>query len=148
MRRSTRCSKTTQSRQSSGDCMAPTDSGPPMYWILADLVVWLHLAFIAFVVLGGWLALQWPRIIWFHLPAAIWGAVIELMGWHCPLTPLEKHFRAAAGDTPYGGDFVGQYVLPLIYPDGLTRSIQVGIGCAVITINLCAYGLLLRRVRN
>jgi hypothetical protein len=116
-----------------------------MYNILADLVVWFHLAFIVFVVVGGWLALHWPRIVWLHLPAVAWGATVELMGWYCPLTPLENHFRALAGEAVYLGDFVGNYLLPLIYPAGLTRTIQIWIGVAVIAINLLAYGVLIRR---
>jgi hypothetical protein len=119
-----------------------------MYRMLADLVVWLHFAFIVFVVAGGWLALRWPRLVWLHLPAVAWGVIVELMGWYCPLTPLENRFRALAGEAVYAGDFAGNYLLPLIYPAGLTRTIQIWIGMAVIAINLLAYGFLLRRRRK
>ncbi|MBL8424926.1 MAG: DUF2784 domain-containing protein, partial [Candidatus Accumulibacter phosphatis] len=78
--------------------------------LLADGIVVLHCLFIAFVVLGGVLALRWPRLAWVHLPAACWGAAIELSGWICPLTPLENRFRQAAGEAGYAGSFIDHYL--------------------------------------
>ena len=115
------------------------------YRVLADLVVGMHALFVAFVVLGGLLALRWPWIAAAHLPAAVWGALIELRGWVCPLTPLEKSLRAAAGDAGYQGGFIEHYLLPVLYPAGLTRDVQLTLGSLVIAVNLVIYGIVLRR---
>ena len=110
--------------------------------LAGDMVVLLHLIFILFVVLGGLLVLRYPRISWLHLPAAIWGAMVELQGWICPLTPLEHYFRQT-GDRNYNSDFINHYILPLIYPPGLTRQGQLILGLLVITINAGLYGYLI-----
>lgn len=109
------------------------------YRLLAALVVVLHLAFILFAVLGGLLALRWKRAAWVHLPAAAWAGFIELSGGICPLTPLEQAWRNAAGLQGYEGDFIGHYVMPILYPAGLTPAIQTGLGVAVILINVAIY---------
>jgi hypothetical protein len=92
----------------------------------ADIVVAAHVVFVAFVVLGGLLVLRWRRLAWYHVPAAIWGVTIELAGWVCPLTPLEHYLRQLGGASPYQGDFIEQYVLPLLYPADLTRPGRSG----------------------
>jgi hypothetical protein len=112
--------------------------------LLADLVVVIHFSFVLFVILGGLLVLRWPRLAYVHLPAAAWGVLIELTGWVCPLTPLEQSLRLKAGEQGYSGSFIEHYVLPLLYPSALTRTIQVGIGAIVIAVNLLIYGCLLR----
>jgi len=116
------------------------------YRLLSDLVVLFHFAFILFVAAGGLAALRWPRLALLHLPAAAWGATIELNGWICPLTPLENHFSHLAGDRGYDGGFIEHYLLPVIYPDGLTREIQIGLGVLVIAVNLVVYALLVHRL--
>ncbi len=116
--------------------------------MLADGVLLLHLSFIAFVVGGGLLVYRWPRLAWLHLPAALWGALIEFFGWICPLTPLENALRRQAGGSGYGGGFIEHYLLPVIYPGALTREIQIGLGLAVVVINAAVYGLLLCRRRR
>lgn len=114
--------------------------------LVADLVVLAHLAFILFVGLGGLLVLRWPRLAWLHLPAVAWGAFIELHGGIvCPLTPIEIELRLAAGQAGYGGGFIGHYVLPLVYPPGLTPTIQVWIGVLVIALNLAVYAAVIVR---
>ena len=112
--------------------------------LLADLVVVVHFSFVLFVILGGLLVLRWPRLAYVHLPAAAWGVLIELTGWVCPLTPLEQSLRLKAGEQGYSGSFIEHYVLPLLYPSALTRTIQVGIAAIVIAVNLYIYGYLLR----
>lgn len=116
--------------------------------LLADLVVFAHLLFIVFVVLGGGLALRWPRLAVVHLPAACWGAFIELSGGICPLTPLENAWRQAAGEAGYAGSFIEHYLLPIIYPAGLTRDIQFVLAALVVVINVAAYARLLSRRRR
>jgi Protein of Unknown function (DUF2784) len=118
------------------------------YSLLADGVVLLHLLFIVVAVLGGFLVLWRPWLAAIHLPAAAWAAYIEFAGGICPLTPLENRYRQLAGEGGYSGGFIEHYITPLIYPDGLTREIQVGLGLAVIAINVLAYGLLLRKLRR
>jgi hypothetical protein len=113
------------------------------YRLLADLVVLLHAGFVIFVVFGGLAVFRWPRLVWVHLPAAAWGALIELAGWICPLTPLENSLRQLAGQEGYPGGFIEHYVIPVLYPHGLTRNIQIGMGIAVLALNAVIYGVVL-----
>jgi hypothetical protein len=115
------------------------------YRILADLVVGVHALFVVFVVAGGLLALRWPWAAAVHLPAAVWGTLIEFRGWICPLTPLEKSLRASAGQAGYAGGFIEHYLLPVLYPAGLTPGVQLVLGSLVIAVNVVVYGFLLRR---
>lgn len=112
-----------------------------IYRLLADFVVLVHGAFVVFVVLGGFLALWNLRWAWVHLPAAIWGAWVEFAGRICPLTPLENHFRGLAGERGYAGGFIEHYIMPLLYPVGLTRDRQFLFGGIVVAVNLLAYGV-------
>ena len=112
--------------------------------MLADVVVALHFLFVLFVVLGGLLVLRWPRTTWFHLPAVIWGIWIELSGRICPLTPLENALRSRAGEATYRGSFIEHYILPVLYPSGLTRDIQFMLAGLVLLINLVLYGFAIR----
>jgi hypothetical protein len=119
------------------------------YALAADLLVLLHLSFIAFVVLGAFLVLRRPWLAWLHLPAVGWGIMIELSGWFaCPITPLENALRRAAGDTGYTGGFIEHYIVPLIYPPGLTRPVQIGLGVLVLGVNLALYGIIWVRHRR
>lgn len=119
-----------------------------MYALLADLIVLVHFAFIAFAVAGGLLVVRWPRLAWLHLPAAAWAGLISLFGWVCPLTPLENRLRVLAGEAAYAGDFIDRHVLPLIYPVELTRGTQVLLGLGVLLLNLGVYGWLWWRRRR
>ena len=115
----------------------------------ADVIVVIHLGFIVFVVLGGLLVMRWPRLAWLHVPCALYGALIEFVGWVCPLTPLEQRLRIMAGGEGYTGGFIDHHLTPLIYPPGLTRDLQIALGTAVVVINLLAYGwILVRRARR
>jgi len=118
-----------------------------IYRFLADLTLVVHFLFIAFVIAGGFLAIRWPRLAWVHLPCAVWGALIEFAGWICPLTPLENMLRLAGGESGYAGGFVDRYLLPLIYPGGLTHEIQVILGVSAIALNVVAYTVVIRRRR-
>ena len=116
--------------------------------LAADLVLLLHLGFILFVAAGGLLVLRWPRVAWLHIPAALWGAVVELFGWLCPLTPLENRLRMASGQEGISEGFIAHYLLPVIYPEGLTRTIQLFLGAAVVVINLAIYARVLSKRRR
>jgi hypothetical protein len=117
------------------------------YRLAADLLVLLHLGFVVFVVAGGFLVWRWPRVAWAHLPAAAWGVWIELSAGICPLTPLENRLRVAGGEAGYATSFVEHYVMPVLYPVGLTPSVQAWLGAGVIAINALAYGVWLWRRR-
>lgn len=114
-----------------------------LYALLADIVLVVHLAFILYVVFGGLLVWRWPRSAWLHVPVALYGVAIEWIGWTCPLTPLEKYLRRLAGGSGYPGGFIDHYLLPIIYPEGLTPRIQLVLGAAVVLVNLAVYGALL-----
>jgi hypothetical protein len=116
--------------------------------LLADLTLLLHLAFVLFVLLGGALVLWRWRLAWLHLPALLWGVLVELTGWICPLTYLEHHWRRQAGLAGYEDGFIEHYLLPLIYPPGLSRVGQVAIGVLLILVNLGLYAWALRRQRR
>jgi hypothetical protein len=122
--------------------------GPLMFRLLADVMVILHLAFILFVAGGGVLVLRWPRLALLHLPAVCWGIVVLSAGWVCPLTPAEIYFRRKSGGVGYGGGFIGHYLLPLIYPENITRTTQISLALGVLLFNSLLYGLLLLRLRK
>ena len=116
-----------------------------LYRIAADLVVAVHLEFVLFVVFGGVLLLKWKRSAWVHLPAALWGVVIEFAGWVCPLTPLESWLRENGGAQGYSGSFVEHYLEPVLYPAVLTRRLQIAFGFFALIVNLGIYGYVLWR---
>lgn len=116
--------------------------------LLADGVLALHVAFLLFVVFGGFLALRRRRVAWVHVPCVLWGAWVEVAGWVCPLTPLENHLRRAAGEAGYPGGFLDHYLAPVLYPSGLTRPIQVGLGIAALALNVGVYVAFIRRGRR
>ncbi|KAF0155829.1 MAG: hypothetical protein FD159_2006 [Syntrophaceae bacterium] len=118
-----------------------------MYAILAGAIILAHLLFIAFVVAGGLLVVRWPRLAWVHIPAVVWGVVVEMTGWICPLTPLENHLRRLSGSSSYSGGFIEQYLIPVIYPANITASTQFILGGLVIAINLVIYAIIIRKQR-
>lgn len=114
--------------------------------IAADLILLAHLAFIVFVILGGLLVFRKRWLALLHLPAVLWGTLIEFQGWGCPLTPLEKQLRIAGNQAGYTGGFIEHYLLPLIYPAQLSHPIQVILGILVISINLIIYSLIILQI--
>ena len=122
--------------------------GDVNYGRLAELVVVLHFCFVLFVLFGGVLALRWPKMVWIHLPAAAWGALISFAGWVCPLTPLEKWLRRQGGAAGYEGGFVEHYILPVLYPRGLTHEVQIALGLIVIVLNVLVYRHVYRQFRR
>jgi hypothetical protein len=119
-----------------------------VYNLFADAIILAHFLFIAFVMCGGLLVIRWPRIAFVHLPAALWGAAVEIFGWICPLTPLENHFRNMAGNFQYSGDFILRYLVPVIYPENLTASLQQVLGILVIVINIIFYTIAMLKHRQ
>ncbi len=115
-----------------------------MALFLADLVLIVHALFIVFVIFGGFVILKWHGMIWAHIPCVIWGALIEFFAWICPLTYLENYLRNYGGINYYEGSFIQHYILPVVYPSGLTTDIQMLLGFLVIVINLAVYGFVWR----
>jgi len=116
-----------------------------LYRVAADGVLVLHFAFVLFALLGGLVVLRVPGFAWLHLPAVAWGAFVEFSGRICPLTPLEVALRQAAGDAGYAGDFLEHYIVAILYPDGVTRGLQILFGAAALLVNVAIYAAVLRR---
>ena len=112
-----------------------------LYRLLANTVVIIHVGFVAFVVLGGFLAWRWRHIAWLHIPMALYGAAIEFVGWVCPLTPLENHFRRLANQSGYEGGFVEHYILPILYPVNWSIDLRIALGIVVLVVNAAAYAV-------
>jgi hypothetical protein len=119
-----------------------------MYRLLADLVVIIHGGFVLFAVLGGLLVLRRRHFAWLHLPALLWAVFIELTGGICPLTPLENQLRIMGGQEGYRGEFIDRYVMPLLYPDGLTQGYQILLGSFLLALNAAIYAALWHRTRT
>ena len=115
------------------------------YQLLANALVILHFGFVGFAVAGGLLCIKWRKVVWLHIPAVIWAIMIELTGEVCPLTPLENYFRLRAGASGYSTDFISHYLIPILYPEGLTRMVQYLLGLTVLLINMIIYGILIKR---
>jgi membrane protein implicated in regulation of membrane protease activity len=111
----------------------------------ADLVVVVHLLFIGFIVGGVFLTWRWPLIIWAHIPAVIYGALVEFAGFTCPLTLLENDLRERAGEAGYRDGFVAHYLVKVIYPPGLTHGMQIGLGVLLLLVAIIGYWRFLRR---
>lgn len=117
-----------------------------IYRWLADFVVLVHMAFVLFATLGGFLVFKWRLVAWFHIPAALWAALIELVGWDCPLTPLENWLRRRGGEIGYQTSFIERYLIPVIYPAALSRGLHVVLGLLVLGVNLAIYWRFWRRL--
>ena len=116
-----------------------------LYQVIADFVVLLHFFFILFVVAGGFLVLKWRWLVWLHIPAVMWGALISFMGWICPLTPLENMLRKAAGNEMYLTGFIERYLGPVIYPPGFSHEMFIAMGIIVIVVNVIVYSVIIRQ---
>ncbi|HSS51182.1 MAG TPA: DUF2784 domain-containing protein [Thermoanaerobaculia bacterium] len=119
-----------------------------IYGILTDLLVAFHLGFVFFVCLGGLFVLRWPRMIWVHLPAAIWGAIVEWTQTVCPLTTLENHLRHLRGQAGYTNGFIEYHITRVLYPDGLTQGMQIALGVFVVLLNVTVYTIVFLRRRR
>ena len=110
-----------------------------LFKLAANALALIHFAFILFVILGGLLLLKWPKLMWLHVPAAVWGVLIEFAGWYCPLTSMENAMLRRAGEAGYSGGFVAHHLFRLIYPAGLTRGLEIAIGVFVLAVNVSVY---------
>ena len=116
-----------------------------IHLIFANSILMVHFTFILFVVFGGLLVFYKKWMPWLHIPALSWAVLIEFLGWICPLTPMENHFRVLAGQSGYNQGFIQHYLLKMIYPDGLTRQVQVLLGLGVLILNLLVYAVFLKK---
>ena len=117
--------------------------------LVADAVLLLHMAFVIFVICGGLLVANRPWIAWLHIPMVLWSSIVNLLGWICPLTPLENLYRSAAGEEGYEGGFIEHYLAPIIYPEGLSYEMGVAIGAFVFIWNITIYSVIyFRRKRD
>lgn len=119
--------------------MAVSDGKKRLYRVAANGVLALHFLFVLFALFGGFLLGRWPLLVWLHLPIALWAGLIMVIGWACPLTPLEKSLRERGGEHAYRGGFVEHYLLPLIGQRQLTPHLQHGLGWVVLVGNMLIY---------
>ncbi|MGQ1784992.1 DUF2784 domain-containing protein [Saccharicrinis sp. GN24d3] len=119
-----------------------------VYKVLADIIFMLHLFFIVFVVLGGILVLRWEKLVWVHIPLALWGVIVEWGNFICPLTPLENKLRELGGGTGFELSFTEQYLYPIVYIDNLNREVQLVLGLIVLFINFVVYSMVFLRKKN
>lgn len=128
--------------------LAPSILGEMIAGALADAVLVLHFAWIVFAIFGAPLIMVWRKLIWIHPPVLAWSVLITLVGWVCPLTPLEDHLRDLAGQEGYSGGFIEHWVERTIYPAGLTRGVQMGLGVALFAWNALVYAYVIQYLRK
>ena len=119
-----------------------------MYEYLANITLLIHLIFILFVIFGGFFFFLFSKIIYFHIPALIWGIYIEFTNSICPLTYLENWFLFKSDLTTYSNDFINKYLFPIIYPESLTNEIQIFFGILLIVINVLIYGFIYKNFKR
>ena len=118
------------------------------YALFADAIAFIHSLFVLFVMFGSLLVLRWPRATWLHLPALVWGLIVEFSGAICPLTPLESRFRLLGNESGYSEDFLSHWLLTVLYPESLTRGLQTALGVLLLLLNLSLYGWIWRKNRR
>lgn len=106
----------------------------------------VHFLFLIFVMLGAFLVWRWPALIWLHAPAAAWGALVLVMHWPCPLTPLENRLRRRGGASTYSQGFLAHYFGRHFCPDGLTPGVRILISVTVIVVNVALYVAIIARL--
>jgi hypothetical protein len=114
---------------------------------LADLILVTHLGFVVFVTVGALAVYFRPRLAFLHVPCLAYGAALELIGWICPLTPLEQDLRLQAGQRGYTGGFIEHYVGGLLYP-GEWDALRVWLGLSLVAFNVVIYSLVFARTRR
>lgn len=115
------------------------------YVLLADAVALVHIFFVLFVLFGSVFVLRWPRALWVHAPALVWGLIVEFTGMPCPLTPLENRLRLLGGQAGYNEDFLSHWLMTVLYPASLTRELQIALGASLLFLNIGLYGWIIRR---
>ncbi len=116
--------------------------------LIADVILAFHFLWILFAIFGALAVFRWPRLIWVHPVVLAWSVLVMLTGWLCPLTPAELYFRELAGQQGFDGGFIEHYITAAIYPSGLTRGVQIGLGVALAVFNVLAYVALFKYRRH
>jgi hypothetical protein len=111
--------------------------------VVADVVVAVHMVFLVYMVLGGFLALRRFGLIWPHVGVIVYSFYVTLTSFTCPATTLEKWLLGLGGETPYEGSFIHQYLRGRLYPPELETA--VWISCMAIAMASWAYVLMRRR---
>ena len=115
------------------------------YALAADAIALVHALFVLFALFGSLLVLRWPRAVWLHVPAVLWGLIVEFSGATCPLTPLESRFRGELSDSQ---DFLSRWLLTVLYPESLTRGLHIDLGASLLLLNLSLYAWVWRKSRQ
>ena len=115
------------------------------YRATADAVLLIHFLFAAFAVFGGALVAYNSNWAWLHVPTVLWSSLVNLMGWTCPLTPVEKALRLRAGQAGYAGGFIQHYIGRAVYPGGMPRRLELVAGVSILVGNLVVYAVILAR---
>jgi hypothetical protein len=115
-----------------------------LYSLLASLVLALHLLFILWVVFGALLTRRRPLLRWFHIASLVWGVLVEILPWPCPLTPAENWLRGHAGLSTYAGGFLLHYLDAAVYPDVPPGLLTAG----AVVVCLFNLGIYLARFRR
>lgn len=114
-----------------------------LFRLLADLVLVLHLGFVAFAAFGGLLVPHRPKMLRWHVPALLWGVLVQWADWTCPLTPLENYLRLRGGAAVHAGGFIDRFIGNLLYPENLTLELRYALGLALIAVNVAVYAYVL-----
>ncbi len=109
-----------------------------LYSLIANTILLIHLGYVLFVVFGGFLLLRWSWLWKIHLPAVIWGFLVQYFVWVCPLTNWENYFRSLSGEVGYADGFINYFLTILLYPN-IHPTIHTYIGIFLLILNLGIY---------
>ncbi len=115
-----------------------------IYRLQAEIVLLLHFCFVIFTVFGGLLVLRRRWIAWLHLPAVVWGILVEFFLWTCPLTTFENSLRELGGEAGYETGFIDYYISAVLYAP-LSPQARMLLGLLLVGFNLFLYLYILRR---
>ena len=118
-----------------------------MYEIAVNLVLIIHFAFILFVVFGALFFFASAKIIFIHIPTLIWGSYIMFTHSACPLTHLENWLLHKANLATYSEGFIQHYIIPIVYPIGLSKDLQIYLGITLIVLNIIIYGFIFNKLK-
>ena len=109
-----------------------------MYRALAAAAFLLHLLFILWVIFGAAFTRRRPMLRWLHIASLVWGILIEIEPWTCPLTFAEGWLLQRAGIAPYQGGFLLHYLDAIVYPD-IPPSFLIAGAVIVVSVNAFIY---------
>lgn len=105
---------------------------------LATVILILHFIWLGSVIFGALFTRGRPIWTAVHILALVWGIIVDVGPWPCPLTLAEQYFEVRAGLHPYAGSFLLHYVDALVYPN-LPYWLIATCGVAVCSTNLAIY---------